>query len=133
MISVVMLIALILPLAAHAYIGTFSRMTSDDYCRASLFKQKGIFGGVVDQYNNWTGSFTSILLSLTAISFGQSAIPFQTALILVIWLIVLALTIRQVLMLFTNSRSWLGSFILAAAVLFATLAIAPNMTNLYTG
>jgi hypothetical protein len=49
----------IIPLASHAFIGTFSRFVADDFSSATLAVNKGIAGATWDWYVNWSGRFSA--------------------------------------------------------------------------
>lgn len=127
--KIILLICFILPLAAHAYIGTYSRLTSDDYCRAALVKQSSVFIGLADQYKNWTGDYTSIFFGLLSTAGSGRFIPFNTATVVILWLVILALSIRQLLFLFSDKCDWLNAFLLSAVLIFALMTIAPNINQ----
>lgn len=56
------LLLLLLPLAFHAFLGSFSRFSADSYCHAGLVRRLGWLGMVKDLYSTWSGRFSASLL-----------------------------------------------------------------------
>src|SRR5215217_3150839 len=109
------------PLVIHAYLGSYSRFIADDFCSSAVARSQGIFRSSLYWYFNWNGRFSANLLDSLFGYIGPAATPFATALVITVWLIVLAIAVR---------RNW----IIAAMVLFAVLHVIPQVgQSLYWG
>lgn len=122
-------------LAAHASLGTYSRFMADDYCSASQALQRGTLRAAWYWYRNWTGRYSANLLDAIFGKLGPGFTPAVTAIVLFLWLALLAATISLLIsQLNSEHSSPLLAISMAAAVLFLTLAIAPNVPQaLYWG
>ena len=121
-------------LAVHAYLGSYSRFMADDYCSAAESLKFGILRAAWFWYRTWTGRFSANILDAIFGALGPGLTPVVTSIVLLAWLAVLS----AVLLLFPRGDSRpeqpLVGFSLAAAILFVTLALAPNVPqSLYWG
>lgn len=128
-LQVILLICFLIPLICHCYIGTFSRLTADDYCSAALYNTKGIIGGLVDTYATWSGRYTATFFDLFVSSLGTMITPYLPTIFLVIWLAVLAISIRQFDLLTLGGGTWLQSFVVSIIIIFISVSIAPNIAQ----
>ncbi len=79
------LLALV-PLGAHAYLGTFSRYLADDFCTAQTLRRFGFAASQSYWYTSWSGRFSStFVISLTQ-SVGPRLTPWLTSLAILLWL-----------------------------------------------
>jgi hypothetical protein len=120
---VIALLALV-PLAAYALMGSFSRFVSDDFASAALATRLGVWGGAMDWYLHWTGRFSANLADSLTGYLGQRALAWQTGIVVILWLAMLAILIRQ---LIGANRSRLLSLFLATLLLTATFATTPDL------
>ena len=86
---IVALLALLLP-AALAYLGSFSRLLSDDYCHIAWGAQRGLLGGLQYVRDTWNGSYSNYFVQFLFGSNGESAPAVLAILTIVIWLFGLA-------------------------------------------
>lgn len=121
-------------LLMHAYLGTFSRFMADDYCSASESLRLGILRAAWFWYRTWTGRYSANVLDATFGALGPGVTPVVTALVLALWLAALFAAIGLIMQPRGTRRPVLLSIALAAAILFLTLALAPNVRQaLYWG
>jgi len=67
----IFIIIFLLILLPYVILSLFSHPASDDFCFAQNTISKGIFGALLDWYNNWTGRYFSTLLnSLSPMALG---------------------------------------------------------------
>ena len=120
-------VALAVPLAAHAYVGWFSRYTGDDFCTASVAVSQGFLSAQTYWYGAWSGRFTFTALD-TALELGGAWTPrVLPALAAVAWVAAGTWAALPV----ARHRLWpnplLASFVVAELVAFASLSAAPNV------
>lgn len=84
-----------LPLLAHAYIGSFSRLMADDYCSAVEARARGVFGATHYWYMTWSGRFIAHFLDGIAGVLGPRATPYYPAVGLLLWIAALVLLIHR--------------------------------------
>ena len=129
-----LLVFFLAPIAAHAYIGSFSRFIADDYCSAAIAQSKGVLGGTLHWYKNWTGRFSANFLDSLMGYIGPSATPYAPSFALTLWLAALALAAYQFLWKIKGAMRAAMAALLSAAVSFFTLDITPDMAqSLYWG
>ena len=76
-----------LPPAAMAYLGSLSRLISDDYCHIAWGAHYGILGGLRYVRNTWNGSYSNYFVQFLFESNGEVAPAFFSLLTIAIWLI----------------------------------------------
>ncbi len=86
---IVALLAL-LPPALLAYLGSLSRLLSDDYCHIAWGEQFGMLDALLRVRNSWNGSYSNYFVQFLFASNGEAAPAVFPPLIIVIWLIGLA-------------------------------------------
>ncbi len=121
-------------LLMHAYLGSYSRFMADDYCSASVSIKLGVLRAAWFWYISWTGRYSANVLDATFGALGPSVTPIVTTLVLALWLG----AVFAVILMLSGSDGRRGrllvSFSLASAILFLTLALAPNVPqSLYWG
>jgi len=114
----------LVPLAAHAYLGTFSRYLADDFCTASTLRRLGFAGSQSYWYTSWSGRFSSTLIVSLAEAVGPRLIPWLTSLLLVIWVAAGATFGGRFL---ARPWGWVGGIALAAVHAWAVLQGAPSI------
>jgi hypothetical protein len=103
------------PLAAHAYVGLFTRYMADDYCTAAALRLAGLLGMQRHFYAEWSGRFSFTLTVGLVETLGTAVVPYLPAALLAAWLAALAWAARGF-----GLRPRAG-FLLAGVILFATL------------
>lgn len=86
---IVALLAL-LPPAAMAYLGSHSRLLSDDYCHLAWGAQRGVLGGLQYVRDTWNGSYSNYFAQFLFVSNREAAPAVFAMLTIVIWLAGLA-------------------------------------------
>jgi hypothetical protein len=121
-------------LFAHAYLGSYSRFMADDYCSAAESRRLGILRAVWFWYRTWNGRYSAGVLDALFGYWGPAVTPAVTAFALIAWFAALTGAIYFVLASSSLAPRALWSAALAAAVLFMTLALAPDVAqSLYWG
>lgn len=112
-----LLAILLLPLLAQLYRGQYNRAMADDFCFTAEVQDRGIFGTLDYWYNNWTGTYSSTFVqSMTG---SLRAWQFVPQVLIVLWVLVAAWAIYQVLLARHVSQARLTALLLAALLVFA--------------
>jgi Family of unknown function (DUF6056) len=114
-------------LLAHAYIGSFGRFLSDDYCTAGILGSHGFFGAQKHWFLSWTGRFSFVMAIDFAHLIGPKIVPFLTTIVLGAWLAALTWTISQAMVMADCARPKMVSLLLAEMILVCTLATTPSV------
>jgi len=123
-LAIVAALAAALPLAAHAYVGTFARYIADDFCTASSLRRLGFLASQAYWFETWSGRYSyTFVVSLTQ-AVGPSLTPWLPVFILLAWVAAMVYAARR----------WLGGGGLLPAVLalatvhaFTTLEGSPSV------
>jgi hypothetical protein len=111
-------------LAAHAYMGTFSRYLADDFCTASTLRHLGFLGSQANWYQTWTGRYAyTFVVSLTQV-FGPGLTPWLPATVLVAWAAAVVYAVRR---LQGPKTPWMIAAAIAAIHIVGTLTGSPNV------
>jgi hypothetical protein len=124
-----LLVALLVPVTAHGYIGTYSRWMNDNYCTAQMATALGFWPAQRFWYFNWTGRFAYTLVDSAAGVVGPWAAAPQAPLALILWFGLLAVLMHQLRLVTTRPTGVWVSLSLAALVLFLTLDNAPLLAQ----
>ena len=121
-------------LVAHAVLGSYSRFMADDYCSAAQANSKGVLGGAIQEYMNWSGRFSANFFDSLMGYIGPPFTPYASAVVIVIWLVVLIGVLRLIMAAPRKRTRFLDTLLLATILLSATLIISPNVAqSLYWG
>lgn len=125
---------LLVPIFAHAYIGSYSRFLADDYCTAGAANAKGVLGATTYWYVAWDGVYSANFLhSLTGVA-GPRLTPFDVPIALFIWFAAMVFALYQFPSVPSRLTRFCLSALLAAALLFSILELSPSVTqSLYWG
>jgi hypothetical protein len=119
--------ALVVPLGAFAFVGSFSRYASDDFCTASVAVNQGFLATQWYWYTTWSGRYTFTLLDTALELIGTWTPQVLPTLATVAW--VAAGT--WALLPGARHQRWpsplFTSFMVAELVSFASLTAAPNV------
>jgi len=118
---------LVLPLLAHVYNGSFTRMMADDYCFANVALEKGIWGALDYWYNNWTGTPSSTIAQSLIAVLGPRGNALAPAFLLVAWFAALFWTTYQLARLIKLPQSRLFAFLGASLILYGVIVGIPNV------
>ena len=86
----IMTLLALLPPALLAFLGSQSRLLSDDYCHVAWGARYGILGGLRFVRNSWNGSYSNYFVQYLFESNGEVAPSVTSSLTIAIWLIGLA-------------------------------------------
>jgi hypothetical protein len=124
-VAAILIIALAIALLAHAYIGSFSRLVSDDYCTAAVIRDKGFWGAQQHWYATWSGRFSFTLVMSMVHLLGSQLIPFLPAVTIGFWVAALAWSISQLAHTASFPQPAVASLLLAELIIVSTLATTP--------
>lgn len=126
-VAIVSVLGLSSTLLAHAYVGSFGRPLSDDYCMASIFRSHGFLGAQRVWYEQWSGRFSYVMVTDLANLIGPKIIPFLPATVLSSWLAALTWAIFSAVGdSFRIGRTVL-SLLLAETIIVGTLATTASL------
>ncbi len=124
----------LIPLAAHAYIGSFSRFVADDFSSATLAVNKGVPGATWDWYVNWSGRFTASFFDSLAGYIGPSVMCWETGTAIFLCLAGMVTLAWQLFRVKSVSFRLFMAVFLPALILVAAFDITPDLPqSLYWG
>jgi len=115
-----------LALFAYACLGLFSRYYADDYCLTSGFLIKGFWKSQIDLYTTWSPRFSGTFILNLSEYFGRSAIRGWTAFLILLWVITLTWSLRQVSQLTRVLVSKKSALLLSEIFIFFIILEAPQ-------
>jgi hypothetical protein len=120
------IIVFLLPLAAHSYIGSFTRYNADDFCKAAWVNDLGIWGTTVYLYNSIEGVFTHSVAAALSNAAGLWLVSVWPTIVILSWSIGLTWAIREIMIMVEGVYSWKKASLLALALLYAIFELTPN-------
>ena len=120
------MVAFTAALSAHAYVGWFGRMMTDDYCTAGILKSHGFFGAQKYWFLTWTGRFAFTLAIDSAHVIGPKIASFLPAIVLISLLFALTQAILPLVSTAIQHRIAI-SVLLAELIVVSTLATIPSI------
>lgn len=117
----------LIPLAAHAWMGSYSRFVSDDFSSAALAARLGVWGAAVDWYMNWTGRFSANLVDSLTGALGQKALGWQVLIVLLLWTAALGLVFSRLLPRGRSQAAWPAPIFMASILLTAAFQVTPDL------
>jgi hypothetical protein len=124
----------LIPLAAHGFMGSFSRFVADDFSSATLAVNKGVLGATWDWYINWSGRFSASFFDSLFGYLGPASLSWVVGLTLLLLLAGLAACAGQLFPMGTRSFRLGLSLFFPALVLVSAFGLAPDLPqSLYWG
>lgn len=117
----------VIPIALHAYLGSYTRLIADDYCTIYNARTLGVFGTALFWYRTWAGVFARSLVNEVLLWIGPYQMWIIVPGILLIWLTTTTLAMRLLLRneFQPAERGWVA--VSASAVfLFIVLLLIPS-------
>lgn len=125
--QVLLLVLFFVPLASHAYMGSFMRYMADDYCTAGILAEQGLIESQIYWYTIWSGRFTFHFSVNLLELIGPGIVRILPGAALILWTVTLAATIQ----IWTGSKHqpprWWLPLILAELLLVAAFDATPNL------
>ena len=122
------LIAGLTALALYAYLGTFSRYGSDDYCLSAFFHQDNLLRAMVLRYFTASSRYTNILfIGLADMLFGWYNVAVLPALMLVLFVLGLYLFLKEINGMLQWGWSQLMLVFLALITVHFSITQAPDL------
>ncbi|MFL6281633.1 MAG: DUF6056 family protein [Pyrinomonadaceae bacterium] len=109
-------------LAAHAYVGLFTRYMADDYCTAGTVRTAGLLTTQTHFYTAWSGRFSFTLTVSLVELLGAGVVPYLPLAALVCWLAAMTWAVYELLYRSLGRGPLLFSFLLAELIVYATVA-----------
>ena len=115
-------------LALYAYLGIFSRYSSDDYCLSAFFLQGDLFGALIRRYMGASSRYTNILfIGLVDNLFGWYNVAVLPALMLILFALGLYLFLKEIAEMAKLGWSRLLVLFLSLLVAYFSVAQAPDL------
>jgi hypothetical protein len=121
----VLVVAFSIPLLAHAYIGSFSRMFADDYSFTANLQERGFCGFQKDCFETQNGRFSAALAMTLAYRFHGKLIPWLPLLTIAAWLMTLSWGMVQLQHVAGQPAPVFAALLLSEVILVATLVLMP--------
>jgi len=117
----------VIPIALHAYLGSYTRLIADDYCTLYNARTLGVFGTALFWYRTWTGVFARSLINEVLLWIGPYQMWIIVPGILLIWLTVTTLAMHLLLRNEFQSaeRGWIALSV-SSVFLFIVLLLTPS-------
>jgi hypothetical protein len=119
--ATVLRVALALPLAVYASVGTFARYTADDYCWAGVLRTEGFFSAQAQWYTLYSPRYAFTFIVNVVELAGPAIVPALPIAAILVWLATLTWTFLQF-----GFRS-MRALLLAELAALATLQTAPDL------
>ncbi|HSB01998.1 MAG TPA: DUF6056 family protein, partial [Anaerolineales bacterium] len=115
-------------LALYAYLGTFSRYGSDDYCLSAFFLQDHLFNALIQRYFIASSRYTNILfIGLVDKVFGWHNVAILPGLMIALFVLGLYLFLKEI----GEMIGWQGSrgliFCVSLFLVYFSIAQAPDL------
>jgi hypothetical protein len=118
---------LFIALAIYAYRGFFSRYWADDYCFGAIYNQYGLFEGTGFFYQNISNRFAAYFLVGLNELFGENAIHFLPALMILITVLIYTRVFQLAFRLIKFPQPWYSSVLLSQMLTYFMAFMAPNL------
>lgn len=76
----------LMPAALYVYLGQFSRIIADDYCYMARYHSLGLWSGVLQEFNGWSGSYAALIFKGIIAPLDVLAPRVMPAVIIALWL-----------------------------------------------
>lgn len=115
-------------LAVYAYLGTFSRYGSDDYCLSTFFLQGDLLNRMIRRYFVTSGRFTNILfIGLVDKIFGWHNVAILPPLMLTLFVLGLYLLLNEIRGIVASGWSRWIAFFMAVSIPYFSILQAPDL------
>jgi hypothetical protein len=121
-------VATLITLALYAYLGTFSRYGSDDYCLSAFFYQDNLLSAMVVRYFNASSRYTNILfIGLADTLFGWYNVAVLPALMLILFICGLYLLLKEINEMAQWGWNRWTIFFLSLLIVYFSITQAPDL------
>ena len=115
-------------LGLFAYLGTFSRYTSDDYCLSAFFLNDNLIDEMTRRYYVSSSRYTNILfIGVVDLLFGWHNVAILPVLMLALFVLGLFLFLREIAQMLGLGWNHWFAFFLAASLAFFSILQAPAL------
>ena len=114
-------------LLLYSYLGTYARLIADDFCSFYYAQRLGTLRYVWYEYLTWGGRYSSFAVDSLIARIGTTGLPYVTAGLLVLWVLIATFMFRAFLRGETGQRPGiLLPLALCITTVFAILAVSPR-------
>jgi len=121
------ILALFVPLLAHAVLGSHTRYIADDWCTAATVHSQGLLRAQCTWYMNWSGRYSFTLAVSLIELIGIKLVPYLPAIALCLWLAVTTWAVYQFRTWGPRSSALSASLLIASLLIFTVLENIPNV------
>ena len=122
------ILATAVPILLYAYLGTFSRYGSDDYCISAFYLQSNIFNAMIQRYMTATSRYTNIIFTgLADKLLGWYNVAILPALMLALFVWGLYLLLKEIVEMLALNWGRLMVLFLSLFIVYFSFAQAPNL------
>src|SRR5260370_4598014 len=121
LLSIALGVALALPLAVYASVGTFARYTAEDYCWAGVLRTEGFVAAQVQWYTMYSPRYAFTFVVNVIELAGPAIVPALPIAAIIVWLATLTWTFLQF------GITSVPALLLAELAAVATLQTAPDL------
>ena len=115
-------------LGLYAYLGTFSRYGSDDYCLTTFFLQDDLIGRMIRRYFVTSGRYTNILfIGLADKIFGWYNVAILPPLMLILLVLGLYLLLKEIAEMVAFRWNHWVTFFMAVSITYFSISQAPDL------
>lgn len=118
-------VCLLIPLAAHVYNGSFTRLMADDYCTVNVALDNGVLQAPLIWYNTWSGLFTNFVLKSAIAPLGPGFSATLPALIILACLAAAIWALYPITSLLRRP-GWMA-VLFGVLIVYATIQSTPNV------
>lgn len=123
-------LAMFIAIGVYAYLGSFSRYLSDDYCEA-VSTRHSIIGGVLERYEDGSWRAANRYSNLLFVGFsellGENSMPITTTTMIMLWSVGLCWSVYEFRKLFKFNWSFQTDCFLGLTLGFFILLQIPNL------
>lgn len=112
----------LMPAALYVYLGQFSRIIADDYCYMARYHSMGLWRGVLQEFNGWSGSYAALIFKGIIAPLDVLAPRVMPAIIIALWLVGSYWLVFQVLA-HLKIDHWRQTLALALAAFIVTASV----------
>lgn len=121
-------VAALSALALYAYLGTFSRYASDDYCLSAFFLTDDFLNAMIQRYFVSSSRYTNILfIGMADKLFGWHNVAILPALMLSLFVLGLFLFLKEISEVLKSGWSRRMTFLLSLLVVYFSITQAPDL------
>ncbi|MDQ7026485.1 MAG: hypothetical protein Q9P44_13130 [Anaerolineae bacterium] len=130
-VTLIIGVLILTALGTYAVLGSFSRIIADDYCTAYQGLEYGVVDGIVRQYHEWSGAYSTFFMKYALAPLQPSIHPILPTLLIVGWFVALFVFFSPLAERVRLPHPQKGSAFLALIMTFVLVNSVPSLQNIY--